>query len=148
MAVTSLSTSLIQSPWMIESDYAIVPTGTTNHYHSSDGSPTISFPITCDEKTSVQFSIEHLSSDGNSNSVWVSFNSENSTQFYLSYLYPTDFVWQNRSNQGLILEYNSVKGSNVLMIHLREDGTKIRSVRFVKGYPTCAFDQCSNSLYF
>ena len=145
-AVSAPSADIIPPFVIVDGEYAVVPSETDDLI--DEGS--LTFSIFCSAETDIKFEAEIFASDPQSNSFRIQFDDNQSR----SWRHPLDDIWDqwiwreltvgNNANNPQEWMHNAGVGDHKLIILPREDGTKIRNVRFLEGHPDCAFKTCQH----
>jgi hypothetical protein len=136
-SVISATAGYIVEPFIVVDNHVSVPEGTP----MTDGE--LSFDIICTAAATLEFDAEILAKNDGSNSFYValdsySYASEAKTWHTRE---SSDFRWRrvSRGYAYSTLNFEVSAGEHRLIFLQREDGIKIKSVRFRSGYPECQF---------
>jgi hypothetical protein len=123
---------------LVEGRYAVVPDGIENDL-SDPGAGQIIFEISCNSQTEIKLEADVMAPNGGDNSFFVQFDDESSFEWHIEVT--EEFEWREVQQNEERDEWSVVVGAgdHTLIFRKREDGTAIRSVRFLTGNPECAF---------
>ena len=134
---------------LVDGTYAHIPAGGGSTSHLVPGAGRIVFEISCSSQFEIQFEAAVMAPNPQDDSFYVQFDNE-TFDWHIDLTEDT-FEWREVKETEEKHKWSTVAdvGDHTLTFHEREDGTAIKSVRFLTGNPECAFKApCVGTKFF
>jgi len=132
----SANSAVVSSPWVRMQDYVEVPEDSVISANNAIGS--VDFAIRCARQADVEFQMETIAPDGNSNSVFIGIGSGDKATWDVAAA-PQTWTWVGKLSPSVSVP----AGDHLLKLYVREKGIKIRTVKFASGHVSggCEFHE-------